>query len=168
MPISSGKPSKYRSADKFLAQPGRKQANVSLRMAWISFGSLPCKGQLASWCCWNRARSWHASKLVSFLVGLRTYQHPGSQISNQRLLWGEMQTDRSLSIYLQTFFLTPQPPSVGRHCTPNSHSPFTSTAWLVYCPMAPFHLWCYTCFEFLRIANVFKTLIWHYCELVCT
>ena len=28
-------------------------------------------------CCWNHARPWHASELVSFLVGLRTYQHPG-------------------------------------------------------------------------------------------
>ena len=33
--------------------------------------------QLASRCCWNRTRPWHASELVSFLVGLRTYQHPG-------------------------------------------------------------------------------------------
>ena len=33
--------------------------------------------QLASRCCWNRARPWHASELVSFLVGLRTYQHLG-------------------------------------------------------------------------------------------
>jgi len=33
--------------------------------------------QLASRCCWNRARPWHASALVFFLVGLRTYQHPG-------------------------------------------------------------------------------------------
>jgi hypothetical protein len=32
--------------------------------------------QLASRCCWNRARRWHASDIVSFLVGLRTYQHP--------------------------------------------------------------------------------------------
>jgi len=31
--------------------------------------------QLASRCCWNRARPWHASEPVSFLVGLRTYQH---------------------------------------------------------------------------------------------
>ena len=28
-------------ADKFLARPGRKQANISVRMAWISFGALP-------------------------------------------------------------------------------------------------------------------------------
>ena len=33
--------------------------------------------QLASPCWWNRARPWHVSELVSFLVGLRTYQHPG-------------------------------------------------------------------------------------------
>ena len=32
----------YRGADNSLAQPGRKQANVSVRMAWISFGALPC------------------------------------------------------------------------------------------------------------------------------
>jgi len=29
-------------ADKFLARPERKQGDVSLRMAWISFGALPC------------------------------------------------------------------------------------------------------------------------------
>jgi len=34
----------YRGANKSLARPGRKQANVSVRMAWISFGTLPCKG----------------------------------------------------------------------------------------------------------------------------
>ena len=50
-------------------------------MAWISFGALTCRKkktwwQLASRCCWNGARPWDASELVSFLVGLRTYQHP--------------------------------------------------------------------------------------------
>jgi len=78
----------YRSADKSLAQPGRKQANVSVRMVWISFSAChqvppPSWGggtwwQLASRCCWNHARPWHASELLSFLVGLRTYQRPGS------------------------------------------------------------------------------------------
>jgi len=61
-------------ADKSLARPGRKQVNVSVRMAWIFFGALPCRKknwwQLASRCCWNRARPWYASQLVSFLVGL--------------------------------------------------------------------------------------------------
>jgi len=74
----------YRAADKSLARPGRKQANVSVRMAWVSFGALPCRKkknwwQLTSQCCWNRARPWHASELVAFLVGLRTYQHPGTR-----------------------------------------------------------------------------------------
>ena len=52
---------------------------------WREFRSLPCIAgkktwwQLASRCCWNRARPCHASKLVSFLVWLRTYQHPGTQ-----------------------------------------------------------------------------------------
>jgi len=32
----------YRGADKSLARPGRKQ-DVSVRMAWISFGALPCR-----------------------------------------------------------------------------------------------------------------------------
>ena len=76
----------YRGADKSLVRPRRKQGNVSFRMAWISFGALPCrkrtKWQLASRYCWNRARPWHASELVSFLVGLRTYQHPGTLLHN--------------------------------------------------------------------------------------
>ena len=54
----------YMGVDKSLARPGRKQANVSW---WL----------LAYQCCWYRARPWHASELVSFLLGLRTYQHPG-------------------------------------------------------------------------------------------
>jgi len=51
---------------------------------WREFPSARCLAgekntwwQLASRCCWNHARLWHASELVFFLVGLRTYQHPG-------------------------------------------------------------------------------------------
>ena len=76
----------YRGADKSLVRPGRKQANISVRMSWISFGALACRKkktwQLASRCCWNRARPWHASELVSFLVGLRTFQHTGKMNKN--------------------------------------------------------------------------------------
>ena len=72
----------YRVADKSLAQAGRKQSNVSHGKLWIPFGALPCRKknwwQLASRCCWNRARPWRASELVSFLAGLRTYQPPGN------------------------------------------------------------------------------------------
>jgi len=32
-------------ADKSLARQGRKQANVSVRRAWISFGALSCRGK---------------------------------------------------------------------------------------------------------------------------
>jgi len=34
---------KYRGSDKSLARPRRKQANVSVRMAWIFFGVLSCR-----------------------------------------------------------------------------------------------------------------------------
>jgi len=52
--------------------------DISVRMAWISFGASLCRKketwwQLASRCCWNRARSWLAFELVSFLVRVRTY-----------------------------------------------------------------------------------------------
>ena len=54
---------------------------------WREFPLAPCFArkkkpwwQLASRCCWNRARPCHASELVSFLVGLRTYQHHGKNI----------------------------------------------------------------------------------------
>jgi len=72
----------YRDADKSLARPEKKQANVSVRMAWISFSTLRCREkkpddslrldvvEIACPC--------HASELVSFLVGLRTYQHPSN------------------------------------------------------------------------------------------
>jgi len=49
-------------ATQFLtvAYDGACSPNVSFRMAWISFGALPCRKntwwQLASRCCWNRAR----------------------------------------------------------------------------------------------------------------
>jgi len=33
----------YKGAAKSLVRPGRKQANVSVRMLWISFGALPCR-----------------------------------------------------------------------------------------------------------------------------
>jgi len=71
----------YRDADKSLVRLGRKQDNVSVRMAWISSCALPCRKRNLMTdrvsILLNRARPWHASELVSCLVGLRTYQHPG-------------------------------------------------------------------------------------------
>jgi len=73
---------RYRGADKSLARPGRETSSCFCQNG-VNFPqrlALQWKKtwwQLASRCCWNRARPWHASELVSFLVGLRTYQHPG-------------------------------------------------------------------------------------------
>ena len=33
----------YRGADKSLAQTGKKNTNVSVRIAWFSFDALPCR-----------------------------------------------------------------------------------------------------------------------------
>ena len=58
---------------------------------WCEFPSAPCRAgketwrQLLSRFCWNRAHPWRASELVSFLVGLRTYQHAGIKFSPSML-----------------------------------------------------------------------------------
>jgi len=58
---------------------------------WREFPSAPCLTgketwwQLASRCCWYRARPWNASELVSFLVGSRTYQHTGTAVPVPRV-----------------------------------------------------------------------------------
>ena len=55
--------SRLNCATKFLtmAYHGACSPNISVRIAWISFSALPCRKknlwQLASRCCWNRARS---------------------------------------------------------------------------------------------------------------
>jgi len=41
--LNEGGIREHRAADKSLACPGKKQANVSVTMAWISFGALPCR-----------------------------------------------------------------------------------------------------------------------------
>jgi len=70
----------YRVVDTSLAQPGRKQANVSVRMAWISFGALPCRKKLddsSRLHVVEIALPWHVSEHVSFVIGLRTYRYSG-------------------------------------------------------------------------------------------
>jgi len=66
-------------------KPDLERNKLIFLSEWREFPSAPCLArgggtwwQLASRCCWNRARPWHASEFVSFLVGLRTYQHPGT------------------------------------------------------------------------------------------
>jgi len=66
-------------ATQFLmvAYDGACSPNVSIRMAWISFGALPCRGkkallQLVSRCCWNRAS--HPTCFLSASVTRRELQ----------------------------------------------------------------------------------------------
>jgi len=63
---------RFNWASQFLtvAYVGACSPNVSFRMAWISFGALPCRKkqtwwELASW-CWNRAH--HLTCFLSFSV----------------------------------------------------------------------------------------------------
>ena len=69
-------------ADKSLSRPGSKQSSCQIGVNFLERLALQEKKnpwwQLASRRCWYRARPWYASELVSFLVGLRTYQHPGT------------------------------------------------------------------------------------------
>ena len=71
----------YRGADKSLARPGRIQANVSVRMASISFGALPCKKTLDDSSRIDVVEIARVPDMLPSLFpswsGLRTYQHPG-------------------------------------------------------------------------------------------
>jgi len=65
-------------ATQFLtvAYDGACSPNVSVRMAWISFGALPWGGgtwwQLASWCCWKRVH--HLTCFLSASVTRKVLQ----------------------------------------------------------------------------------------------
>jgi len=56
--------------------------------------------------CWNRARPWHTFEIVSFLSGLKTYQHPGNN-HNLNYWWkyncNEKQHQNSPGTPLYTF-----------------------------------------------------------------
>jgi len=62
----------HRDADKPLARPRRKQANIYVRMAWISFLITARVSMLLK----SRATLTYLRVSFFFLVGLRTYQHP--------------------------------------------------------------------------------------------
>ena len=93
-------------------------SRVCVCVCVFSFGAVPCCKknwwQLASRCCWNRARPWHASEVVSFLVGLRTYQHPGVcvciYISCYRLEESQLGTKYWFISHLQQFHVCTFPP----------------------------------------------------------
>jgi len=99
----------YRGADKSLARP-RKEKKLMFLSEWREFPSAPCLAggkttwQVASGYCWNRARPWRASELVSFLVGVRTYQHPGNWNRTTTIDFLRFQILHSLSFYRAFFF----------------------------------------------------------------
>ena len=62
----------YRGADKSLARPGKKQANISVRMAGIFFGALPCRKRNSMTARVSMLLKSHAS-----LTCFRTYFLPG-------------------------------------------------------------------------------------------
>ena len=75
--------------------PDQEGNKLTFLSEWREFPSAPCLSggrgetwwQQASW-CWNRARLWRASELVSFLAGLRTYQHSGTLRWAASLMFG--------------------------------------------------------------------------------
>ena len=90
-------------------------------MASISFGAKPWKKKtwwrLASRYCWNSARSWHASELVSFLVGLRTYQHPSTYGQWRKYTQGspvQIQTPTQWNLIGRSLTA---PPTVAQQCS---------------------------------------------------
>ena len=56
----------YRGSDKSSARPGRKQANVCVRMTWISFGALPCRKKMMTARVWILLKS--RASLICFRV----------------------------------------------------------------------------------------------------
>ena len=90
----------YPGCRKSVVRQARKQANVSVRMACIFFKTLPCRKtwwQFESRCCWNCARPWRASELVSFLVGAKDLS-----TTRQSYRWTTMFQWHMQSCYLGT------------------------------------------------------------------
>jgi len=75
----------YKGADKSLARPRRKQANVSVRMAWISFSALPCRKKKTL----MTARVSMLMKSRAFLSCFRAWVLPGraKDLSAPRVLF---------------------------------------------------------------------------------
>ena len=93
----------YRGDDNSLDRPEGKQANASFSMAWISLGALPYKKKTAMTARVSmllKSRSSLACfDLVSFLVGLRTYQHPRTRVTCQGIDYTLPENDTKFSNY---------------------------------------------------------------------
>jgi len=74
----------YGDADKSLARPRRKKANVCVKIKWREFPSAPCLARGGGFDDSSRLDVVEIAQVpdvlpsfFSFLIGLRTYQHPG-------------------------------------------------------------------------------------------
>jgi len=111
LPLLLNTPLTYSGAEKFLARPGRKQSNISVRMAWISFGALPCgKRNLMTARVSNLLKS-RASLTCfrdCFLPGrAKDFSSPRYVAYNersQRLLFHIMHKSKSESVHMSCIF----------------------------------------------------------------
>ena len=116
--------------DESLARPGRKQANMSVRMAWISFdASLAGEKKKLD----DSARPWHASEVVSFLIGLRIYQHPGitAACSTDMYVCSTAITQKWLLQDISLWNATKLPSIVYQSAANSSHRASTNTDYHV-------------------------------------
>ena len=99
--------------------------------------------QLESQCFWNCVRPWHASDLVSFLVGLKTYQHLGR-------LWNHVHTN--CNEIFPSFLL-------AMHlCLKKEHCMYFNTILFFFVPLYPFKY-----FYILQLKNQQLHLVSRYC-----
>jgi len=85
--------------------------------------------QLASRYCWNRARLWHASELVSFLVGLRIYQHPGIVKTTNECKWDPIKVTFLLHFVISYNCLTTWPKPLPKRTLHTVRSKASSFKW---------------------------------------
>jgi len=101
-------PTRHMGADKSLARPGKKQANVSVRMAWISFGALPCRKKKTLTArvsmLLNPRASLTCFRACFFPVRAEDLSSPRYSVSNWQRLWMKQHSPSVCSI---TCNLTP-------------------------------------------------------------
>jgi len=75
--VKKKNPIKYQGADKSLARPGWKQARKHFRNA-RDFNNIETRAVIKFFSPGRQGKA--PKEIVSFLVGLRTYQHPYSHV----------------------------------------------------------------------------------------
>ena len=149
---------------------------------WREFPSAPCLAgketwwQLASRFCWNSGRPWHASELVSFLVGLRIYQHPGMCVNTHRIkeLTGICVLYAMWNVPQLNSYVTPTNFSFNISSWPKIPPPkkktwmnitFLNAHWTKECGRID---WCFACGQTLRRACCLRRAVscgWNLCEV---